>query len=197
MQESQRSDPRVTRTRKLIADAFVELTLQKDFKDITVKDITDKATINRATFYAHFADKYELMEDSISQSVSANMQEAFRPFQALETETFAEVFRILIEFQKEYERNLTAQCRRSSRAFAHVFEETIQGELEVLFQRLLHQENREEHADSIAIGAAILSSGVYRASLDWKKSGVALETYLRYALPYLSGRYSGILDASR
>lgn len=54
-------DPRVLRTRKLIMDSFINLSEQKDFTDITIKDITTEAMINRATFYYHFEDKYDLL----------------------------------------------------------------------------------------------------------------------------------------
>ena len=51
-----RIDPRVTRTRKLLLDAFVSLQAEKAFDDITVQDIATRATVNRATVYAHFVD---------------------------------------------------------------------------------------------------------------------------------------------
>ena len=54
------ADPRVKRTRKLILDAFQSLLMEKGFHAISVQDIADRATVNRATFYAHFVDKYEL-----------------------------------------------------------------------------------------------------------------------------------------
>jgi AcrR family transcriptional regulator len=54
------ADPRVKRTRKLLQDALLELLAEKSFDAITVQDIADRSTINRATFYAHFVDKYEL-----------------------------------------------------------------------------------------------------------------------------------------
>ncbi|WP_254052700.1 hypothetical protein [Bacillus sp. V59.32b] len=38
-------DPRILRTRKLIMDAFIELSMKKDFKDITIKDITTTALL--------------------------------------------------------------------------------------------------------------------------------------------------------
>lgn len=60
-----REDPRVTRTRSLIREAFATLVVQKRFSDISVQDIAEQATINRATFYAHFEDKYALLEDSV------------------------------------------------------------------------------------------------------------------------------------
>ena len=54
------ADPRVKRTRKLLQDALLELLTEKNFDAITVQDIAERSTINRATFYAHFADKYAL-----------------------------------------------------------------------------------------------------------------------------------------
>lgn len=57
-----RLDPRFVRTRRLIMDAFLLLSTKKDFKNISIKDITSEATINRATFYYHFMDKYDLLE---------------------------------------------------------------------------------------------------------------------------------------
>src|SRR6266498_2485202 len=50
-------DPRVKRTRKLLLDAFSSLISEKSFEDITVQDIAARATVNRATFYAHLVDK--------------------------------------------------------------------------------------------------------------------------------------------
>ena len=60
-------DPRVKRTRSLILRAFEELLAEKNFESISVQDVTDGAQINRATFYAHFQDKYALLDYAISQ----------------------------------------------------------------------------------------------------------------------------------
>lgn len=56
------NDPRVIKTRRLLLDSFVVLVRKKDFTSISVKDITDSAQVNRATFYAHFQDKYDILE---------------------------------------------------------------------------------------------------------------------------------------
>ncbi len=53
-------DLRIRRTQKAIRDAFFALIKEKDFEQITVKDITDRAMISRNTFYLHYSDKYEL-----------------------------------------------------------------------------------------------------------------------------------------
>ncbi len=55
------NDLRVVRTIESIKEAFVALIEEKGFESITVKDITATAKINRGTFYAHYQDKYDLM----------------------------------------------------------------------------------------------------------------------------------------
>jgi AcrR family transcriptional regulator len=55
-------DPRMRRTRNLLQGALAKLLLQKSFDDISVQDITDLATVNRATFYDHYTDKFALLE---------------------------------------------------------------------------------------------------------------------------------------
>lgn len=56
------ADPRVRRTRKLIVEAFFSLLAEKGFRAVSVQDIAERATVNRATFYLHFEDKYALMD---------------------------------------------------------------------------------------------------------------------------------------
>lgn len=67
-------DKRVIRTRKLLSDAFLELMRTKEFQQITVQDITDRADINRATFYAHFTDKYALFDHAIQNLYEEHLQ---------------------------------------------------------------------------------------------------------------------------
>ncbi|WKA60218.1 TetR/AcrR family transcriptional regulator [Planococcus shenhongbingii] len=55
------TDLRVIRTKESIRQALVELIEEKGFESITVKDLTMKARINRGTFYAHYQDKFDLM----------------------------------------------------------------------------------------------------------------------------------------
>ena len=48
---------RVARTKAAIEDAFVQLVLVRGFERVTVEDITDRADLARATFYAHYPNK--------------------------------------------------------------------------------------------------------------------------------------------
>jgi AcrR family transcriptional regulator len=70
---SSRVDPRVTRTRKLIRDALTSLLAEKSFEAMTVQDIAERATINRATFYAHYTDKFALLDALVREDVAARL----------------------------------------------------------------------------------------------------------------------------
>ena len=50
------------RTDKAIMQAFIELLNEKSFEKITVQDILERTPVTRATFYAHYHDKYEIAE---------------------------------------------------------------------------------------------------------------------------------------
>jgi AcrR family transcriptional regulator len=59
-------DPRIRRTRKLLQGALGSLMQSKSFDEISVQDIAEVATVNRATFYDHYTDKYALLEAMIA-----------------------------------------------------------------------------------------------------------------------------------
>ena len=56
------TDLRVIRTRQMIKDAFLELMNTIGFSKITVENLTKKASISRNTFYLHYTDKYDLLD---------------------------------------------------------------------------------------------------------------------------------------
>lgn len=55
-------DPRIRRTRQLLQGALGTLLRTRSFEEISVQDITEAATVNRATFYDHYADKFALLD---------------------------------------------------------------------------------------------------------------------------------------
>ena len=67
------ADPRARRTRQLLEQAFADLMQQKGFQALTVQDIADRATVNRATFYAHFEDKYDLLDSFIREGFQKSL----------------------------------------------------------------------------------------------------------------------------
>lgn len=67
----QSKDLRVRRTHKLLQSSLIELVKEKPFDKITVTDICERAMVHRATFYTHFEDKYQLLDDCIGGFFSA------------------------------------------------------------------------------------------------------------------------------
>src|ERR1700684_60645 len=55
------TDPRILRSRRMLMDSLASLLTKKEFEDISVQEIADEATLNRATFYLHYADKNALL----------------------------------------------------------------------------------------------------------------------------------------
>ncbi len=70
-------DLRVIKTKKVLCESLLELMREKAFEDIKVSDICEKALINRSTFYAHYADKYELFLayiDNLKNSLAKELE---------------------------------------------------------------------------------------------------------------------------
>ena len=60
--ETGTTDPRILRSRRMLMDALASLLIKKEFEDISVQEIADEATLNRATFYLHYPDKNALLQ---------------------------------------------------------------------------------------------------------------------------------------
>lgn len=60
-------DRRVRRTRRKLNQALLDLVVEQDYETITIQDITDRADLNRATFYLHYSSKEELLIASLEE----------------------------------------------------------------------------------------------------------------------------------
>ena len=73
-----KEDGRVRITRQLIRDALLQLLQEKPLQHITVRELCEKASVNRGTFYAHYKDIYDLMEQ-IEQHMFDEFKSILRP----------------------------------------------------------------------------------------------------------------------
>ena len=62
-----KTDLRIIKTHKALCESFAALIEKKKFEEITVNELCDHAMIRRATFYKHFADKYEFFAFFVQQ----------------------------------------------------------------------------------------------------------------------------------
>jgi AcrR family transcriptional regulator len=175
-----KTDPRVQRTRRLIMDSFIELSAKKEFKDITVKDITTEAMINRATFYYHFEDIYDLLEKALSEVLLVNLNRDFYKNDILNEEAFVHIFIAVTNFQK----SLSNRCHRG---YEDTIARIIREQLEIIFYKMLGRQNPTEEDEALKLNAVILSWGIYGASVEWKRKGMNVppEEFIKRAIPYL------------
>lgn len=77
-------DPRIKRTRQLLQEALEKLLFEKDFDKISVQDIAEAATLNRATFYDHYPDKFALLECLVATRFRELLEERHIQFDGCE-----------------------------------------------------------------------------------------------------------------
>lgn len=175
-----KTDPRVLRTRRLIMDSFIELSAKKEFKDITIKDITTEAMINRATFYYHFEDIYDLLEKALSEVLLVNLNDEAYKTDKLNEEAVISIFTAITNFQK----SLSNRCHRG---YEDTIARIIREQLEVIFYKMLVNQSTMVDKEAPKINAVILSWGIYGASVEWKRNGMTIppEEFIKSAIPYL------------
>ena len=177
---STKADPRVIRTRKLIMDSFITLSEEKDFKDITVKDITAEAMINRATFYYHFEDIYDLLEKALAEVLLVNLNSDTFQNESLDEDVFIRIFGAITNFQK----SLSYRCHRG---YEDTIARIIREQLEIIFYTMLVNQRPAEDEPSLRLTAVMLSWGIYGASVEWRRNSekIQQEDFIKSAIPYI------------
>lgn len=90
---SRKEDRRIRYTKMVIKESFLNLLEKKDISQITVKEICEDADINRATFYSHYTDVYDLLkkiEDEFLDNVNAYLSQLDKKEKNADDYTLAE-----------------------------------------------------------------------------------------------------------
>ena len=160
--QDEKEDPRVTRTRGLLEQAFMEVVAEKGFQSVSVQDITDKAGVNRATFYAHFADKYALLDHSIRMQFKQELEK-----RTLNVCTFSmENLRALIVTVCEFILTASSHCNPPSPQFESLMETQVKAQIQELVQNWI--EKLDIHIEA-NIAATATSWAIYGLALEWSR----------------------------
>ncbi|HEU5378861.1 MAG TPA: TetR/AcrR family transcriptional regulator [Ktedonobacteraceae bacterium] len=129
-------DPRVQRTRQLLLEAFMALVQEKrTIHSISIQEIATRATVNRATFYAHFEDKAALVLDWSREKFQRALVSQLPTSSTLQRETLHRLILAVFDFLALSRR----YYRPSNRQFEPLYEMAIQQELSDLLLRWLQQ----------------------------------------------------------
>ncbi len=182
MSSRPREDPRVTRTRLLILRAFQELLAEKSFESVTVQEIADRATVNRATFYAHFADKYVLLDSAFEEGFKQELHSKLAP----DSEFNPMNLQLLIQTVCEFLQKLREHCARSGRTqFDSLIERQVKMQLYgFLLGWLKKSESSQRNAE---LRATITSWAIYGAAMRWNEGErkESAQEFARQALPMI------------
>lgn len=190
MLRTEKNDPRFKRTRSLILQSFNDLLAVKSFDAISVQDVTENAQINRATFYAHFEDKYALLDHWVQQQfrleIEARMLDAchYTP----------ENLRTLILTVCEFLSKLRTDCMQSQRQFEPLIETQVKNQVYELLNVWLGKMNTSV---STEIPATVATWAIYGLASHWSHSTPAraggarekrpvLEQFVDEALPLVA-----------
>jgi AcrR family transcriptional regulator len=178
-EQCEKLDPRIRRTRKLLQDALRGLLAEKEFDKISVQDITEAATLNRATFYAHYADKFALLGELIRVSFLHLLAERNVQFDG----GCSTAFQVIILAVGDYLTELQQTHSSNQHQFEPFVEATVIDQIRVVlldgFER--HPMERSIPAELIA---ATASWAIYGAVKQWVNTPnhVAAEEFVTTAV---------------
>lgn len=162
-QQIKSEDRRVKRSLRMLKKSFMELVKEKRFDSITIQDITDRADVNRSTFYAHFPDKYALLDIIIRE----HFQELLASKLPEDAKWEKRSLHIVIEVVLEHFMSSRFCHPESMHPF---FEKAVQEELSSLFQKWLIQTSKDmKWQIPIETIALTLSWSIFGAAIAWSQ----------------------------
>lgn len=160
---------RVTHTKESLAGAFIELVSVKDFEKITIADITQRAKVNRATFYAHFNDKYELLDYMMGDSASAAIREYTAGQVKVDLDSIGQLVLAVCDFYDQPEMN----CRSSYVAF--VVPQLRDKMLTALKAFLLDGLDNLYTEDERKIMASFAAQAIHEGAVQWVAGEIRMD----------------------
>jgi AcrR family transcriptional regulator len=173
-------DPRAKRTRHLIEQAFMELLIERGFQTVSIQDITERAGVNRSTFYAHFQDKYALLDHSIRQGFLQEIDKRMLNACRFSMDNIHNLIIGVCEFIK----NNNAHCQPPQKKF----ESLVEAQVKLVLYEVLLKWLSELPIDIAPETAATAASwAIYGLALQWSHSEQpqALDEFANQVLPLI------------
>jgi len=183
--EIENLDPRVKRTRQMIEKAFSDLISDNGFQSLSVQHITDRAGINRATFYAHFPDKYALLDHAIRQDFRNEIDN--RMLNACQFSLSN--LRILVITVCEFVDRAHGHCPVSEQQFQSLVEAQVRAQIHELISHWLDGMPVSENSSQTRTQTATaVSWALYGLATEWNRSKRVppVDEYAEQVLPLLA-----------
>jgi AcrR family transcriptional regulator len=192
--QSKDVDPRVKRTRQLLQRAFMELINEKSFSAISVQDITERATVNRVTFYAHFEDKYAILECCMREGFQQELAQQLADASTLRVSTLRALILGVFKFFTSVH---YVHCLPRDRQFDPLLEKTIQQELNTMLITWLKQipSTHMQRSVSIETVATVMSCAICGSAIQWSEHEkiFSAEEMTRQVMTVIIGGLSSVI----
>lgn len=186
-------DPRVKRTRQLLLQALIALVEERhNLHSISVQEVAKRATVNRATFYAHFDDKYALLQYWMHQKHHQILTSQFTASSTLQLSTLRQLIRSVFDLLALFRSYL----KPADRQYEPLFENVLQQELYALLLRWLKQVPSEVSLQEEAgeITAQVISWAILGSAAQWSRGDqtVSAEEMTRRVLSVVVASLSSV-----
>ncbi len=164
MKNLDKVDRRVEKTRNSIINAFKSMIIEKDFKEITIKELAERANINRKTFYLHYESMEEILFD-LTLEISDQIFEILNEKGFFKPDTFS--INILIESLEEilntnYELTKKIVSANSYRFFARNVKDLVK---DSFMRKIRKKVDLSEYVMNIV--GDYIASGLSKLLKDW------------------------------
>ena len=159
-------DPRIRRTRQLLQAALQSLMQTRPFDEISVQDITEAATVNRATFYDHYTDKFALFDAMVAGGFHKLLNERNVQFDGTCPSAAASIILAACDYLTQTHADGT-ECNRQ-----HTFEPLMESAMTAAIYRVLM--NGMKNA---AVGASALSPEMIASAASWAIYGAVKQWF--------------------
>ncbi|HLZ61841.1 MAG TPA: TetR/AcrR family transcriptional regulator [Ktedonosporobacter sp.] len=162
------NDPRVKRTRQLLLQAFMALLEEKhNIHSISVQDIAERATVNRATFYAHFEDKYALVESLMRTKFHRSLESQLLAASVLQMNTLHVLIVGVFDFLAAFRRYL----KPADKQFEPLIEIALQKELYEVLLNWLNQipSSVPDLQEARETTALVISWAIFGPAVQWSR----------------------------
>lgn len=181
MMKKKKVDLRILKTKKSLYESLLQMMKEKTFEEIKVSDICKKAYINRSTFYAHFEDKYMLLDALIKDLKESLLEELSKNKNISNSkEYYMELIKVLLDHvEKKREIYMSIMINNRNSIAMDMIYDTLNEDI----MKRLEEENKEskskipsEFVTKFYLGAII------NIGMEWlkNKNYYSREEIIRY-----------------
>ncbi|WP_239616419.1 TetR/AcrR family transcriptional regulator [Cohnella mopanensis] len=175
---------RMTQTKQSLIDSFFHLVSKKDFEKIKIEDITKEAQVNRSTFYAHFNDKYEMLDYIMGDSASEAIVKCTKGEAKFDQDSIKQLVLAVCDFY--HEPNI--QCRTSYIGLVvPQLKDKMINELKNYLSESLENIYTDDEKN---IYASIFAQAIHEGAIQWATGNITMnkeEVAKRVALIVVGG----------